>query len=66
MDLSFLKKSDAELKRFIIEEARLGLNDGPMFGPGGEGHQRINIATPAEILEEGLSRLVRAVKASYI
>jgi len=66
MDLSFLKKSDAELKRFIIEEARLGLNDGPMFGPGGEGHQRINIAAPTEILEEGLSRLVGAVKASYI
>ena len=66
LDFSFLQMDDKALKRFIIDDARLGLNDGPMFGPGGSGHQRINIATPAEILEEGLSRLVRAVKALYI
>lgn len=66
LDLSFLNMDDEGLKKFIIEKARLGLNDGPMFGPGGEGHQRINIAVPRKILEEAASRLVRAVKDSYI
>ena len=66
LDFSTLAMTDKALKDFIIKKARLGLNDGPMFGPGGEGHQRINIATPRKTLEEGLSRLARAVKALYI
>ena len=61
LDFSFLGKSDTELKQFIIETAGLGLNDGPMFGPGGEQHQRMNIATPASVVEEGVGRLIRAI-----
>jgi cystathionine beta-lyase len=63
LDFSFLGKDNKELKEFIIQEAGLGLNDGPMFGPGGEQHQRMNIATPASVLEEGLDRLILAVKS---
>jgi len=61
LDMSFLGKSDEELKRFVIHEAGLGLNDGPMFGPGGEQHQRLNIATPAAILKKGIGQLADAV-----
>jgi cystathionine beta-lyase len=61
MDLSFLGLDDKELKKFIIGEARLGLNDGPMFGPGGEQHQRINIATTGATLQRGLEQLSDAV-----
>ncbi|MCK4750855.1 MAG: PatB family C-S lyase [Bacteroidales bacterium] len=60
LDLSFLGRSDQELKRFVIEEAGLGLIDGPMFGPGGEQHQRINIATSFKVLEKGLYQLAAA------
>lgn len=63
LDFSSLRKEDSELKDFIIHQARLGLNDGPMFGPGGEQHQRLNIATPLEVLKEGISRLVSAVQS---
>lgn len=66
LDLSFLGMDDKQLKRFVIEEARLGLNDGPMFGPGGEQHQRINIATPGKVLQRGLQQLSEAVKNEYI
>lgn len=62
LDFSFLGKNDTELKEFIIHKAGLGLNDGPMFGPGGEQHQRLNIATPAKVLKEGIARLVEAVQ----
>jgi cystathionine beta-lyase len=61
LDLSFLGMGDKELNRFIIDQAGLGLNNGPMFGPGGEQHQRLNIATPSKVVEEGVGRLIRAI-----
>lgn len=64
LDFSFLGMTNEELKAFIIEKARLGLNDGPMFGPGGEQHQRINIATTAEVLQEGIGRLTKAISVN--
>ncbi len=50
-----------ELRQFIIREAELGLNDGPMFGPGGKNHQRMNIATTNSVLRKGLEQLAEAV-----
>jgi len=64
LDFSFLGLDDQELRDFIIRQAGLGLNDGPMFGPGGARHQRLNIATPSKILLEGADRLVAAVQAA--
>jgi cystathionine beta-lyase len=62
LDFSFLELDESGLKDFIIKQARLGLNDGPMFGPGGTNHQRLNIATPASIVQEGIDRLINAVQ----
>jgi len=53
--------SPQELRECIVEKARLGLNDGPMFGPGGEGFQRMNIACPRAVLREALDRLKTAL-----
>jgi len=64
LDFSFLELDDAGLRDFIIHRAGLGLNDGPMFGPGGSQHQRLNIATPRKILLEGAERLVAAVRGA--
>ncbi len=61
LDLSFLGMESEALKQFIIHKARLGLNDGPMFGPGGEQHQRINIATPRNVLDRALEQLTEAM-----
>lgn len=60
IDLAFLGKDEEALKQFIIEDAGLGLNDGPMFGPGGANHQRMNIATTREVLRKGLEQLASA------
>nr|ABD75774.1 putative aminotransferase [uncultured bacterium] len=61
MDFSFLKMSDQELREFMVDRARVGMNDGPMFGPGGSGYQRLNIAAPAATLREGIRRIVDAI-----
>ncbi|MDF1575998.1 MAG: PatB family C-S lyase [Bacteroidales bacterium] len=62
LDFSFLQLDDQGLNHFIIQKAGLGLNDGPMFGPGGSQHQRLNLATPKSILLEGAGRLAAAVQ----
>jgi cysteine-S-conjugate beta-lyase len=49
--------SAQELKDCIIQQAGLALNDGPMFGPGGEGFQRMNIACSRQVLQLALDRL---------
>ncbi|MFC2097782.1 MalY/PatB family protein [Bacteroidota bacterium] len=54
--------SSKELNKFLIEEAKLGLFNGEMFGTGGEGFVRINIGTPLSVLEEAMKRLVEAHK----
>jgi cysteine-S-conjugate beta-lyase len=45
-----------ELKKRLIEKAGLGLVEGPVFGAGGEGFQRINIACPESTLLTALER----------
>jgi len=40
----------------------LGLNHGPMFGPGGSQHQRMNIGTSRAILEAAVKQLIGAVE----
>jgi cysteine-S-conjugate beta-lyase len=64
LDFSFLKLDDQGLREFIIHKAGLGLNDGPMFGPGGSQHQRLNLAAPREIVMEGATRLARAMEGA--
>jgi cystathionine beta-lyase len=49
------------LKRLMLNEARVFLDDGFIFGPEGEGFERINIACPRSILVEALERIREAV-----
>lgn len=54
----FLPRSPHE---FFLESGRVGLADGAEFGGPGAGHVRLNFGTSAEILEEILSRMGRAL-----
>ncbi len=63
MDFRSLNMSDEELRTFMLEKAKVALDDGYIFGPGGSGFQRINIATPRMILKQGLERIENAVKS---
>jgi cystathionine beta-lyase len=46
---------------FFLEQARVALNDGRLFGPGGEGFVRLNFACPRSLLTDGLERMARAL-----
>lgn len=48
---------------FFLERARVALNDGRLFGPGGEGFVRLNFACPRVLLAEALDRMARAPAA---
>jgi cystathionine beta-lyase len=53
--------SNQALKDCMTHRAGLALNDGPMFGPGGEGFQRMNIACPRSVLRQALEQLAAAL-----
>lgn len=53
---------NAELMKFTIENAKVGLNDGGRFGNGGDGWLRINIGCPRAVLAEALERLGKAFR----
>lgn len=60
LDCRQLEMSQQELVSFFINEAKLALNDGAMFGPGGKGFMRLNIGTPRSNLERALCQLKEA------
>jgi cystathionine beta-lyase len=62
LDMKGLGLNPKALRRFMIEEARIGCNDGPSFGPGGEGFQRLNFACPRSVLEKALQQLRHALE----
>ena len=63
LDFKSLGLSDAKLDNLIVHKARLWLDAGTMFGKGGEGFQRINIACPKSILEKALLQLEQAINS---
>ena len=49
----------ADIQQFLLEDAKVALNDGAMFGAGFQGFVRLNFATGRTILTEALERLAR-------
>jgi cystathionine beta-lyase len=64
LDCKALGLSDKELDDLIIHKAGLWLDAGSIFGAGGEGFQRMNIACPASILQNALERLKKTFSCS--
>jgi len=48
---------------FFLENARVALNDGALFGPGGAGHVRLNFGCPRSMLAKALDQMRKAVTA---
>ena len=61
LDCSGLGMEETQLEHFLIYKAKIVLNMGSTFGPGGEGYVRINFATPHSVLMTALERLRDAV-----
>jgi len=61
LDFNSLGLNDEELKKVILNKANIALDGGKLFGAGGEGFQRINVACPKSILEEAMQRIKKAI-----
>ena len=61
LDCRGLGLSDEALDQLMVEKAGLWLDGGSMFGAGGKGFQRVNIASPRGVIFEALERLEKAV-----
>jgi cystathionine beta-lyase len=61
LDCRRLELDGQALRRLMIDEARVYLDEGFLFGPEGEGFERINLACPRAILVEALERIKQAV-----
>jgi cystathionine beta-lyase len=61
LDCRGLGMSDAELKRFFVRDAQLGLSPGLMFGEHGSGFMRMNIGAPRHLVMQALQRLHQAI-----
>jgi len=53
-----LELSSSELNAAITQKCKLWLNDGPMFGRGGSGFQRMNAACPRSVLQNACNSLL--------
>ena len=51
-----------QLEKFMIKEAKIGLNSGQSFQKGLEGFMRLNTACPRSILEKALNQLKNAIE----
>jgi cystathionine beta-lyase len=61
LDCRALGLDNMTLRDFLRQKARVDLDDGFLFGAGGSGFQRMNIACPRSILKEALHRIETAV-----
>ena len=61
LDCRGLGLAHDDLIDLFVNKARLALNDGALFGPGGDGFMRLNVASPRKLLEQALLQLEDAV-----
>lgn len=60
LDFRELEISDKKIADLLINKAGLGLSNGPMFGDGGSGFQRFNLAAPRSLVEASIRKLISA------
>jgi cysteine-S-conjugate beta-lyase len=57
LDCREMAMNDEEVNKFFLHKAKVGMNPGIMFGPGGEGFMRMNIGCPRATLLQGLVQI---------
>jgi len=61
LDCRKLNLTHHELVKLFVDKAGLALNEGTIFGSGGEGFMRLNVGTSRKILERAMSNLKEAL-----
>jgi cystathionine beta-lyase len=65
IDFSALFDDQDALNQWMIKEAKLGLNNGTMFGRNGKGFMRMNVAVPRKTLNIALDQLKEAYATRF-
>lgn len=63
IDFRSLGFTGDELEKFMHEKANIVFDEGYVFGDGGIGFERMNIACPRDVLKNSLERLEKAVRS---
>lgn len=63
VDFSKLHMTPEEISHFLVHDCKLALNQGAIFGKGGEQTARFNLACPRVVVEEALKRLESGLSA---
>ena len=66
LDCSKLGLSQPALESLFVDDAKLALNSGIMFGAEGAGFMRLNVGTQRSILEKALLNLKKAITAKHL
>lgn len=62
LNCSQMMLSDKKLRKFFVEEAKLGLSAGISFGKNGSQYMRINCAVPVSTMNKAIKNLTKALK----
>ncbi|MDX1573538.1 MAG: PatB family C-S lyase [Methylophaga sp.] len=65
LDCRELALDDKSLKQFFIEDCGVGMNPGAMFGDGGSGFMRMNIAAPRALLQQACQQIYVAYQHRF-
>ena len=63
LDCRELRMTDVELQQFFVQKAQVGMNPGRVFGQGGSGFMRLNLASPRRVIMAALERIQAALNA---
>ncbi|MBK9160053.1 MAG: pyridoxal phosphate-dependent aminotransferase [Nitrosomonadales bacterium] len=61
LDCRALGMADKQLREFFVQQAKVGMNPGTVFGNGGSGFMRLNIASPRHVVADALQRISNAL-----
>lgn len=62
VDFTALGLNHEDLEKFMLQNAKLWLDEGYIFGTGGAGFERFNVACPRSILKSALEQLSSAIQ----
>lgn len=62
LDFNGTKIPQDKIQEFLINEAKVAMNDGGSFGNNGKGFARMNVACPRYMVEEAMERIEKALK----
>ncbi len=62
LDFNGFGLPDAKIEEVLLTKARVAMTPGRIFGPGGEGFYRMNLACPREVVEEAARRIREAFR----